>query len=255
VRTKLKKKCNVPVPSDAESDVEIVEMPITPMTVGKGKCRCEGSPQDIDIDAPIPVHRRLNLNDFDGCRASSMSPTPPPSAPQTTLSSRVRHQPDLDDFDARRASSMSPTPLSAPQTTLSPHLASGAKASHTTEPSIIEVFVPAYDSTKRVWPQGMYTTDMVTGFQQMDDKNLRARFQQEDLFCHIFGVPFVKATYHDNRRAWQKTDPAILASYKAAGRTANGLWSHYLAACREALGEKTKKPTRRPSKNHIIHIY
>jgi hypothetical protein len=101
----------------------------------------------------------------------------------------------------------------------------------------------------------MYTTDMVTGFQQMDDKNLRARFQQEDLFCRIFGVPFVKATYHDNRRAWQKTDPAILASYKAAGRTANGLWSHYLAARREALGEKTKKPTRRPSKNHIIHIY
>ncbi|KAG1882184.1 hypothetical protein F4604DRAFT_1991921 [Suillus subluteus] len=163
---------------------------------------------------------------------------------ETTLSSRVHHQPDLDDFDARRASSMSPTPLSAPRTTLSSHLAS-TKASHTTEPLIIEVFVPAYNSTKRVWPQGMYTTDMVTGFQQMDDKNLRARFQQDDLFRCIFSVPFVKATYHDNCRAWQKTDPAILASYEAAGQTANGLWSHYLAAHREVLGEKTKKPTRR----------
>jgi hypothetical protein len=160
---KLKKKCNVPVPSDAESDIEIVEMPITPMTVGKGKRQCEGSPWDIDIDAPIPVRCWLNLNDFDGCHSSSMSPTPP-SAPQTTLSSHVHHQPDLDDFDAHHASSMSPTPLSAPQTTLSPRLASGTKASHTTEPSIIEVFVPVYDSTKWVWPQGMYTTDMVTGF-------------------------------------------------------------------------------------------
>ncbi|KAG2368027.1 hypothetical protein BDR07DRAFT_151897 [Suillus spraguei] len=239
VRTKLKKKRNVPVPSDTESDVEIVEMPITPMTVGKGKRRCEGSP-----NAPIPVRRQLDLDDFDACRASSMSPTPPPSAPQTTLSSCVRHHPDLDDFDARRASSMSPTPPSAPQTTLSSRLAS-VKASYTTEPSIIEVFVPAYNSTKQVWPQGMYTTDMVTGFQQMDDKNLRARFQQDDLFRRIFGVPFVKATYHDSRRAWQKTDPAILASYEAAGQTVNGLWSHYLAARREALGEKTKKPTRR----------
>lgn len=239
VRTKLKKKRNVPVPSDTESDVEIVEMPITPMTVGKGKRRCEGSP-----NAPIPVRRQLDLDDFDACRASSMSPTPPPSAPQTTLSSCVRHHPDLDDFDARRASSMSPTPPSAPQTTLSSRLTS-VKASYTTEPSIIEVFVPAYNSTKQVWPQGMYTTDMVTGFQQMDDKNLRARFQQDDLFRRIFGVPFVKATYHDNRRAWQKTDPAILASYEAAGQTVNGLWSHYLAARREALGEKTKKPTRR----------
>ncbi|KAG1722832.1 uncharacterized protein EDB91DRAFT_1255886 [Suillus paluster] len=171
-----------------------------------------------------------------------MSPTPPPSAPQTTLSSRVRHQPDLDDFDACRASSMSPTPPLAPQTTLSSRLAS-IKASHTTEPS--KVFIPAYNSTKRVWPQGMYTTDMVTGFQQMDDKNLQARFQQDDLFRRIFSVPFVKATYHDNCRAWQKTDSSILASYEAAGQTANGLWSHYLAARREALGEKTKKPTRR----------
>jgi hypothetical protein len=234
VRTKLKKKRNVPVLLDAEeSDVEIVEMPTTPMTISKVKRRCEGSPWDIDIDAPVPARRRLDLDNFDACRASSMSPTPPP---QTTLSSHVAA---LDDFDARLASSMSPTPspLSAPQTTLSSHF--------TTAASIIKVSVPAYNSTKRVWPQGMYTTDMVMGFQQMDDKNLRARYQQDDLFRCIFGVPFVKATYHENRRAWQKTDSALLATYEAAGQTLNGLWSHYLAARREALGEKTKKPTRR----------
>lgn len=244
MRTKLKKRCNVAVLSDAEeSDVEIVEMPTTPMTIGKGKRRCEGSSWDIDIDVPVPARCRLDLDDFNSCRASSMSPTPPPSAPQTTLSSHVAA---LDDFDARLASSMSPTPSppSAPQTTLSSCLTTAASIIKASIPAIIKVSVPAYNSTKCVWPQGMYTTDMVMGFQQMDDKNLRARYQQDELFRCIFGVPFVKATYHDNHRAWQKTDSALLATYEAAGQTVNGLWSHYLAARREALGEKTKKSTR-----------
>ncbi|KAG2117878.1 uncharacterized protein F5147DRAFT_648318 [Suillus discolor] len=239
VHMKIKHKLDVPVPSDSGSDVEIVEMPVTPIAVGKGKRRCEGSPRDIDTNPPILIHCRLDLNDFNTCRASSLSPTPL-SAPQTMLSSSDHRRFDLDDFDVCRPSSMSPTP---PLSTLQSRSAL-TKVSDTTEPLITEVFVPAYNSTKQVWPQGMYTTDMVMGFEQMDDKNLRMRFQQDDLFHRIFGVPFVKATYHENHCAWQKMDPSILAIYEAAGQTVNGLWLHYLATCRAALGEKTKKPGR-----------
>ena len=88
----------------------------------------------------------------------------------------------------------------------------------------------------------MHTIDMVAGFRQMDDKHLRAMYLQHELFPLIFGVPFIKATYHQNHKVWQVTDHAILAVQEAASHTSLGLWSHYLTAHRRALGQQSKKP-------------
>ncbi|KAG1764339.1 hypothetical protein EDD22DRAFT_883935 [Suillus occidentalis] len=113
-------------------------------------------------------------------------------------------------------------------------------------PATARVQVPQYDpdSKHQVWPYGMYTVDMTTGFHQMDDMILQATYQQEELFKHVFGVTFVKATYHQNRKAWQTTNLDVLVEHESAGRTPTGLWSRYLAARREALGEQSKKSSR-----------
>lgn len=105
---------------------------------------------------------------------------------------------------------------------------------------ITKVQVPSYDG-RNVWPAGMYTIDMSEGFHQMKDKRLRAAFWQPELFNRIFGVQFMKGTYHDNLHAWEKMQPDLQAQYEKAGRTPKGLWSCYLAARRAALGQQSKK--------------
>ncbi|KAG2108674.1 uncharacterized protein F5147DRAFT_836934 [Suillus discolor] len=185
-----------------------------------------------------------------------MSPTP----------SLFPSQPPEDDFNSRRATSMSPMPLlvtstffssieSVPSTSASvavndirqpaPPLETHQSAQ--ASPSIIPVHVPIYDRGKprRVWPQGMYTVDMVVGFQQMDIPKFR-NYGQEQLFRLIFGdTPFVKATYHENCKAWRETPLTILEAHKQSGRTQDGLWSNCLAARRIALGLESKKHSRR----------
>lgn len=113
-------------------------------------------------------------------------------------------------------------------------------------PAAACVQVPQYDPDLKcqVWPHGMYTVDMTAGFCQMDDKILWATYQQEELFEHVFRVTFVKATYHQNRKAWQTTNLNVLAKHELAGHTPTGLWLRYLAACREALGVQSKKSSR-----------
>ncbi|KAJ8592061.1 hypothetical protein M405DRAFT_75534 [Rhizopogon salebrosus TDB-379] len=89
----------------------------------------------------------------------------------------------------------------------------------------------------------MYTCDMIVGFRQMDSPVLRKHYGQEQLFSLVFsGVPFVRATYHDNRSAWANSHVAsILLAHNHAGRSPDGLWSCYKASRRHALGEKSKK--------------
>ncbi|KAG1793310.1 uncharacterized protein HD556DRAFT_1443738 [Suillus plorans] len=181
-----------------------------------------------------------------------MSPTPPLSP----------IQPPEDDFNSCCATSMSPTPLlatssfsssveSAPLTSASvavediwrpvPSLETHQSAQAAL--SIILVHVPIYDraNPRRVWPQGMYTVDMVVGFQQMDIPKFR-NYGQEHLFHLIFGdTPFVKATYHENRKAWRETPLTILETHKNSRHTQDGLWSNCLATCRIALGLESKK--------------
>ncbi|KAG2121179.1 hypothetical protein BD769DRAFT_1671653 [Suillus cothurnatus] len=235
----------------SSSDVEILdnETQLTPK-VSLGKRRWAQSPgQEQDMHTATRV--RLARDGFDTC---SMSPTPPlfPS------------QPPEDDFDSRRATSMSPTPLLAtssfpsmsasvavedicrPAPPLETHQSAQASPSvHV--PIVIPVHVPVYDRGKprRVWPQGMYTVDMVVGFQQMDIPKFR-HYGQELLFRLIFGdTPFVKATYHENRKAWRETPLSILEAHKQSGRTQDGLWSNCLAARCIALGLESKKHSRR----------
>jgi phosphotransferase system IIB component len=76
----------------------------------------------------------------------------------------------------------------------------------------------------RPWPAGMFMVDMVHGFRRMD--NLIGMTVQER-FEDVFGEPYVRSTYADQRRRW------LLASEKqrevalAGNRTVTGLWSMF----------------------------
>ncbi|KAG2034967.1 hypothetical protein BDR03DRAFT_984025 [Suillus americanus] len=88
-------------------------------------------------------------------------------------------------------------------------------------------------------------TKMISTIVALPRCRRHARFSQV-LFSFTFGgVPFVRATYHQNPKAWLETEPTILEMHKKAGRTQDGLWSNYLAARRRALGEVSKKHSRR----------
>ncbi|KAG1760564.1 hypothetical protein EV702DRAFT_1242805 [Suillus placidus] len=183
--------------------------------------------------------------DFDNQRAISLSPTPPPLETQHG----TRHC-DWDndlveaDFDSRRAISLSPTPPLSPNALFSVSFTTSSSLSILTLSSDQSISMPLPASRTHVWPHGMFTVDMTAGFHQMDNKILQATYQQEELFQHVFGVPFVKATYHQNHKAWQTTNLNVLVEHEAAGHTPAGLWSRYLAACQDALGEQSKKSGR-----------
>lgn len=222
---------DVPRPS---SDVEIVDdVQLTPKrTLGKRHWNLSPSQGQ---ETPTATRARLDPtglqeDDFNCRRATSLSLTPPylPTQSQPYYADL-----EADDFDARRATSLSPTP--------------SLVTKQPAAPSIIPVHVPVYNPAKRQgWPHAMYTLDMTVGFQQMDNANLRAHYSQEQLFSLVFGgAPFVRATYHQNRKAWRETEMTILDMHKRAGRTQDGLWSNYLAARRLALGEVSKKHSGR----------
>ncbi|KAG2121111.1 hypothetical protein DEU56DRAFT_918349 [Suillus clintonianus] len=152
-------------------------------------------------------------------------------------------RPRFDDWDSRRASSMSPTPSLSPSPAESSTSVSSISLVSAV-PSVIPVHVPSYKgNSKHVWPHGMFTCDMVVGFRQMDSPLLRVHYPQEELFGLIFGVPYVRATYHSNHALWVNSSKviSILQAHEHAHRAPDGLWAHYLSSRRAALGEKTKK--------------
>ncbi|KAG2340477.1 hypothetical protein BDR05DRAFT_1002477 [Suillus weaverae] len=156
------------------------------------------------------------------------------------LAAQVQSATSEDNFNARCTTSLSPTPLLIQRPAPPLKTQQSAQAA----PRIMPVHVPIYDCAKprRVWPQGMYTVDMVVGFQQMDTPKLRSFYGQEQLFRLIFGdSPFVKATYHENHKAWCETLLTILETHKQSGRTQDGLWANCLASRRIALGLESKK--------------
>ena len=220
VRAKLKKR-HVTVTPDSESDVEIVgDSSVTVVATDKGKRRRERSPSD-DVD--VSVHSRprfsppdsdiefIDCREFIDRRAESMSPTPP------------------------YAMSLSPTPsiprpLSAAPSSSS--ISSATPAVMLSAPSINPVRVPMYDADNKreVWPHGMYTVDMAAAFRQLDDPTFRDVLRQDELFECIFGVPYVKATYHQNHRAWINAVPTLREMHEHAGYTSQGLWKHFKKA-------------------------
>jgi hypothetical protein len=116
-------------------------------------------------------------------------------------------------------------------------------------PSVIPVHVPIYRG-KQVWPRSMYTCDMLVGFRQMDSPVLRKHYPQDELFDLVFGVPFVRATYHQNHSAWVNSQRVpslakILRAHERAGRKLDGLWTCFLSERRHVLGEKSKKKSIR----------
>ncbi|KAG1760624.1 hypothetical protein EDD22DRAFT_848357 [Suillus occidentalis] len=215
VRTKLKAKR------------EIIEIPSSPVITVKRERE-----ESCEL-AFTPMRPRLDVEDFNSRYTTSMSPTPSPLLIRSG-------SPPRDTFSMSYSSSTSSVlSVASSHPTTAP-----TRQQPTTIPTITAIPVPHYDPAKpwQVWPHGMHTIDMVAGFRQMDDKQLRAIHLQHELFPLVFGVPYVKATYHHNRKMWQVTDHAVLAEHEAAGHSSLGLWSHYLDARRKALGQQSKKP-------------
>lgn len=220
-------------PEAQSDDVEIVEDSTQatpkPSVNALGKRRYQGTPESSPMTILRPPSTRPHLElDFNALHATSLSPTPPlsPSPVDSEFSSD-----SLLSAYSRSSMSSVDSVISMPP------------------PSVIPVHVPTYKS-KQVWPYGMYTCDMLVGFRQMDSPVLRKHYPQDELFNLVFGVPFVRATYHQNHSAWANSQPvvplaAILRGHERAGRTLEGLWTCYLASRRHALGEKSKKKSVR----------
>ncbi|KAG1777176.1 hypothetical protein EV702DRAFT_1226088 [Suillus placidus] len=230
VETSTPTRPRLAVNADFDSRCAISLSPTPPpLETQQGTRHCDWDYLAVDVD-------------FDNRRAISLSPTPPPLETQHG----TRHC-DWDndlveaDFDSRRAISLSSTPPLSPNAPFSVSFTTSSSSSILTLSSDQSISMPLPASHTRVWPHGMFTVDMTAGFHQMDNKILRATYQQEELFQHVFGVPFVKATYHQNHKAWQTTNLNVLAEHEAAGHTPAGLWSRYLDARRDALGEQSKK--------------
>ena len=231
VRANLNLKAQVPVipmPEVMDSDVEIIDVETTPKPSAKavGKRRWDGSPESspVTVQSPTfqpPSIRQCTQLDFDDRRATSLSPTPSLSPADSLLSMRSESTSSISSVDS---DIFEPGPVF-------------------TATSILPVYVPSYDG-KHVWPHAMYTCDMIDGFRQMDDPVLQKQYGQGELFSRVFsGMPFVHATYHDNRTAWANSQSvtSILMAHVRAGRSSDGLWSCYKASRRIALGEKSKK--------------
>ncbi|KAG1731955.1 hypothetical protein EDD22DRAFT_852808, partial [Suillus occidentalis] len=176
VRTKLKAKREI---------IEILSSPV--ITVKRER------EESCEL-AFTPMRPRLDVEDFNSHYATSMSPTPSPLLIRSG-------SPPRDTFSMSYSSSTSSV-LSVASRILQ---TAPTRQQPTTIPTITAIPVPHYDPAKpwQVWPHGMHTIDMVAGFRQMDDKQLRAIHLQHELFPLVFGVPYVKATYHHNRKMWQ----------------------------------------------------
>ncbi|KAG1764855.1 hypothetical protein EV702DRAFT_1051226 [Suillus placidus] len=208
------------------SDVEIVDDMQEPPTPLLGKHHWDQSPQET----PTPTQARLDLQeDFNSCHALSLSPMPP-LFPTSYA--------DLDS-ESHHAILSSTPPLTTSTLNFDSLLPTPSLTATSSTSSVIAVHIPIYDPAKRQgWPHAMYTIDMAVGFQQMSTASLHTRFNQETLFSLIFGgTPFIRATYHQNRKSWLETELSILEAHKKAGCTRDGLWSNYLDAQHLALGE------------------
>lgn len=137
----------------------------------------------------------------------------------TTQARLAESEEDKENFNAYHAIFMSLTPPLITSLFSSPSWpAPSAKAA----PCNMPVYVLIYDGSKpqQVWPQSMYTADIIVGFQQIDIPRLHSFYGQDQLFYLIFGnSPFIKAIYHENHKIWCKTLLIILESHKQSGHT------------------------------------
>lgn len=243
VRMKLKAKQEQVLLPDPGAEVEVTETPSSPAITVK---REREESQEL---TSTPVRPRLMVEDFNSRRAISISPTPSPLPLRSHSVISLSSSPPCDTISMSISSSASSviSLASSHHSTASVEVSSAPTRRQATSvniPTITPIPVPNYDPAKpsQVWPHSMHTINMVAGFRQMDDKLLRARYFQHELFPLVFGVPFVKATYHHNHKMWRVTDHTVLTEHEAAGHTPLGLWSHYLNARRRALGQESKKP-------------
>jgi hypothetical protein len=112
-------------------------------------------------------------DDFNACHASSISPMPPLILTASSSSLSIESMPSTP------ASSVAVKPICQQPVPLSNTLYSAQAASH-----IIPIHIPIYDPAKlqQRWPHGIYTVDMVVGFQQMAIIKLCDFYSQEQLF-------------------------------------------------------------------------
>jgi hypothetical protein len=90
------------------------------------------------------------------------------------------------------------------------------------------------------WPADYYVVDVVEGFLQCASAR-EARVSVGGTFTQMFGKPFNRTTFYQNRQIWESTPKHIRTRCKNAGRTKEGLWSHFMAERRKELNKNRSR--------------
>jgi hypothetical protein len=95
------------------------------------------------------------------------------------------------------------------------------------------------------WPADFFVVDIVAAFSACD-KARRSDSGVGETFTNLFGLPFRRTTYYENRKRWDDAHQSLRDKSLAAGKTPEGQWSVFLKASRRAHTHKSaKKHSRR----------
>ncbi|KAJ6464031.1 hypothetical protein C8R45DRAFT_1107603 [Mycena sanguinolenta] len=118
-----------------------------------------------------------------------------------------RQRPRLTIDTSPRLSASSSSASESPSTLFS---AGPSTSSSTSTPA-----PPSPLPSQHVWPYGMYTVDMVSGFMAMDSEDLKA-VPQPQRFRQVYNAPYAKSTYGDQTRLWKR----VMSKYPELGNKA-----------------------------------
>ncbi|KAF8885198.1 hypothetical protein BD779DRAFT_1673833 [Infundibulicybe gibba] len=157
-------------------------------------------------------------------RNSSITTTTPPivhPAP-TKIPTKRQHSDSNSDSGSSSSSDSETMPLS-PSRSISP--VAGQTPNHA-------IYI---DEDLPIWPVDFYVVDIVLGFAKCEAAR-RSRSNVGQTFTSLFGVPFRRSTFYENRKRWEDASQASRDKSLKAGRTDKGLWSAFLAQNRLQTG-------------------
>jgi hypothetical protein len=94
-----------------------------------------------------------------------------------------------------------------------------------------------------VWPADFFVVDIVAAFSACD-KARRSDGGVSETFTSLFGLPFRRTTYYENRKRWDDARQSLRDKSLAAGKTPEGRWSVFLKASRARTCKVAKKHSR-----------
>jgi hypothetical protein len=77
------------------------------------------------------------------------------------------------------------------------------------------------------------------------DKARRSGRSVGETFTGLFGVPFRRTTFYENRKRWDDARQSLRDKSLAAGKTSEGRWLVFLKASRARTPNAAKKHARR----------